>query len=574
MRHLSIIILTMGIFKLFGQEKPKSDPYWEFDKTKQFRPKLNKGDFFKLTGFDFGWFVLEPISKFIKDKEHEIERGKSLSYGQKALYYWWYVDAQVTNGGFVQFYYNGYGPYAPTIIKSLKHIGDEKMADLIQRAENIYQKNKKLIDKAREKDLFGSDLYDRLEELSTLDDEYYDLNEKTMTRIEKYIRNNPNEIALDEDGKEFDTKFSGECKTYYTKHKVKETFFLQNGLINGEFKSYYENGNLNEAIQYLNGVQTGERIEFYESGGKKYSASKDIIKKQFEHFWYYENGKAKKLEHKQLDRDERKGEYKEWYENGQLSETGTYISNHERDGEWLEFYENGNRKVEAEFKSGHFLLKNHWSKDGIQTLKEGTGLYVYEYKIFEDKVERNEQEYKNYKRHGQQKSYTNGILTLYQEMEDGEEHGYTRTYYKNGKIKEEKYYKHGKEISAKLFPKSENPVGKVTFQFLMKEEWLKDAELPIADTYPICINENEIKKMMKIPRSLFEPQYQDVQGSTCLWLSVNEKGKVINVEFRSAYMTNGDEFLAVAPKMKFKPATKDGKNIASYIYIICDFEVE
>ena len=215
----------MGIFNLFGQDKPERDPYWEFDKEKHFRPKLNKGDFFKLTGFDFGWFVLEPISKFVKDKEHEIERGKSLSYGQKALYYWWYVDAQVTNGGLVQFYYNDYGPYVPTIIKGLEHIGDKKMAALIQKAENIYQKNKKLMDKAREKDLFGSDLYDRLEEMSALDDEYYELNDKTMTKIEKYIRKNPNEICLDEEGREFNMRFSGECKTYYSENKVKEIFY-------------------------------------------------------------------------------------------------------------------------------------------------------------------------------------------------------------------------------------------------------------------------------------------------------------------------------------------------------------
>ena len=96
MRHLLITMFTMGLFTLFGQCKPEQDPYWEFDNEKHFKPQLNKGDFFKLTGFDFGWFVLDPISKFVKDKEHEIERGKSLSYGQKALYYWWYVDAPVT----------------------------------------------------------------------------------------------------------------------------------------------------------------------------------------------------------------------------------------------------------------------------------------------------------------------------------------------------------------------------------------------------------------------------------------------------------------------------------------------
>ena len=124
----------MNLLNLFGcKAQTENDPYWEFDHTQHFRPELNKGEFFKLSGYDFGWFVLEPISKFVKDREHEIERGKYLSYGQKALYYWWYLDAQVTNGGFVQFYYNGYGPYVPTIIRGLEHIGDKEMADLVKK---------------------------------------------------------------------------------------------------------------------------------------------------------------------------------------------------------------------------------------------------------------------------------------------------------------------------------------------------------------------------------------------------------------------------------------------------------
>src|SRR5690606_14469658 len=102
-RIIAISIIIMSWLNLFGcKAQNQNDPYWEYNENEHFRPELNKGEFFKLTGYDFGWFVLEPISKFIEDKEYEIERGKSLSYGQKALYYWWYLDAQVTNGGFVQ----------------------------------------------------------------------------------------------------------------------------------------------------------------------------------------------------------------------------------------------------------------------------------------------------------------------------------------------------------------------------------------------------------------------------------------------------------------------------------------
>ena len=135
----------MNIFNLFRKNEPQNDPYWEFDPSKHFRPKLNKGEFFKLSGFDFAWFVLDPISEFIRDPKGELTKGNTLSYAQKALYYWWYVDAQVTNGGFTQYYYNEYGKYTPTIIKALKHIGDDLMAELINRSYELYLKENKKI---------------------------------------------------------------------------------------------------------------------------------------------------------------------------------------------------------------------------------------------------------------------------------------------------------------------------------------------------------------------------------------------------------------------------------------------
>ncbi|MFY7733488.1 MAG: DMP19 family protein, partial [Bacteroidia bacterium] len=449
-RFLIITIFTMNIFNLFGQNKQQNDPYWEFDKTKHFRPKLNKSDFFKLTGFDFGWLVLEPISEFIQDRKGELTKGNTLSYGQKTLYYWWYVDAQVTNGGFTQFYYNDYGMYVPTIIKGLKHIGDNKMAELVNRSYELYLKENKKIKDARKGGLEAfSNLYKEITDFDELDDEYYKLNEQTMKNIENYIRKNLNEFCLDENGNEFDMSFVGELKTFYSPNKPKEVIQLSNGVVSGTYKSYFENGNPKEIIEYINGEQTGERNEYYENGNKKYSVKKLSDKKQFEHFWYHENGNPKKLEHKLLDKDERIGEYKEWYENGQLEKTGTYVSNYERNGQWIEYHKDGSKRIEAEFKNDNFLIHNCWNKKGEQILTDGTGLYINEYSIFDGIIDRNEQEYKNYKRHGKQYSYSNGKLTLYQEMFEGKEHGVTKSYDDNGNLEEESIYENGKEISRK-----------------------------------------------------------------------------------------------------------------------------
>jgi hypothetical protein len=60
-------------------------------------------------------------------------------------------------------------------------------------------------------------------------------------------------------------------------------------------------------------------------------------------------------------------------------------------------------------------------------------------------------------------------------------------------------------------------------------------ELPTADTYPVCINEEEIKKIIKTPQLLFEREYQDSEASACLWLTVDHKGNVTNIELKSAF---------------------------------------
>ena len=560
----------MSWLNLFGcKAQNQNDPYWEYNENEHFRPELNKGEFFKLTGYDFGWFVLEPISKFIEDKEYEIERGKSLSYGQKALYYWWYLDAQVTNGGFVQFYFNGYGPYVPTIIKGLEYIGDTEMANLIKEADKIYQKNKKPMDKAQESDLFGSDLYDRLDEMSLLDDRYYEMNEKTMSLIETYIRKHPNEICLDEDGKEFDMNFTGLCKTFYDDKKVKEEFFLEQGVIHGEFKSFHENGKPKEKIFYENGIQTGERKEFYNNGKLKYQITKEPSKNILIHEWYYENGNPKKIESKLIDKDERFGEYKEWYENGQLSKTGAYKSAYEREGEWLEFYKNGGKKVEAEFVNGDFLLKNHWNENGEQTLINGTGLYVYENLMFGDKITRYEQEYKNYKRHGKQKSFTNGVLSLYQEMENGKEHGFTRNYYDNGNLEQETIYENGKIVSTKKFPKFNNPKVKTIVVSNLCENCYTDYEdYQLPDNAPKPMNDSELAESFKAEVSIFEPYGDDHVMFYGYYVFVNENGDAIDIKFAVAdNMWLDEQVKSSMLNLKFEPAQKNGIPIKSIHYV-------
>lgn len=570
MRRITRFLIAMSLFSFLGCDKNNEfDPYWQFDKTKHYRPSLSKGEFFKLSGYDFGWYVLEPISKFVGGREHELEKGKCLSYGQKSLYYWWYLDAQVTNGGFVQFYYNGYAPYVQTIVKGLKHIGDKEMAALVEKADKIYQKNKKVVVKAQQEDLFGGDLYDKLDELSRLDDSYYEMNENTMSLIEAYVRNNPNEICLDEEGKEFDMSFTGRCKTYYANEKLKEEFDLKLGTITGEFKSFYENGNPKEVIQYSEGNQTGDRIEYYENGNPKYKVLTHSNNNSAIHSWYYDNGNPKKLETKFMDKDERKGAYQEWYENGQLAKTGTYISDYEREGEWLEYYQDGTNKVVAEFVDGKFRIINHWNEKGKQILTNGTGLYVNEFSIFKGDTTRNEHEYKDYKRHGIQKTFDNGVLTLYQEMENGVENGYTRSYYNNGNLKEETVYKDGKATTKKEFPKYEDPKVKTIIKSRLCSECYKDNEdYELPENEPTLLNKEKLESNIEGDVSMFKGYGDDYVINYSYVVFVDKKGKVKDFRFSSA--SNAlivDQVERNLEEFKYEAALKGNKTIESIHFV-------
>ena len=112
--------------------------YNTFDEANHLQPVFDKAKFSTLHGWDFGWAILEPIN-IAKGDEDEIELSRRFSPGQKALYFIWYLDAEVTNGGFIQFYWNDYRKYISPILQGLKLIGDTSMFDFSFHMQAPYQ---------------------------------------------------------------------------------------------------------------------------------------------------------------------------------------------------------------------------------------------------------------------------------------------------------------------------------------------------------------------------------------------------------------------------------------------------
>ena len=122
------------------------------------------------------------------------ELSKRFSPGQKAIYFIWYLDEQVRNGGFPQFYLNGYGEYIPAIKNGLKLIGDTAMYSLVSNADSEYFKHKKEIDSYTQKNDWQP-LYEAPYKFDSYDKIYYSINENMITLFEKYARNHPEDFV-------------------------------------------------------------------------------------------------------------------------------------------------------------------------------------------------------------------------------------------------------------------------------------------------------------------------------------------------------------------------------------------
>jgi len=164
-----------------------------FDIDNQLRPKISKKTIAGLDDWDLAWEILEPIN-IATTRRSEVGLSKRLSAGQKALYFFWYLDGEVENGGFIQFYFNKTDHYFPSIMEGLLFIQDKQMTKLLNDADTLYRKNEKVF--IRTKTISGfSKLYEKIPEFSALDDQYNKLRDKTIARIVKYFKKNTKEFV-------------------------------------------------------------------------------------------------------------------------------------------------------------------------------------------------------------------------------------------------------------------------------------------------------------------------------------------------------------------------------------------
>ncbi|WP_433900543.1 DMP19 family protein [Sphingobacterium puteale] len=129
------------------------------------------------------------------DKEYEIVF--SWNKSRQAIYMISRLEAEVNNGGYNQFYFNSSGQFATALPEALKLVGATQFADLTERANSTFEKEKSKITEDQDGTVEGFSKSYENNPLNKFDEVFYKLNEaKNLQKIQvDYIRKNKNEFT-------------------------------------------------------------------------------------------------------------------------------------------------------------------------------------------------------------------------------------------------------------------------------------------------------------------------------------------------------------------------------------------
>jgi len=141
--------------------------------------------------------VFDNLSeKLPKDFSKEYTTVLTFSKPQQAVYVIWGLQAEINNGGFNQYYFNSSGQFAKMTPGALRLVGATKFADLVAKANGIFEIENKKITKHQDGTLEGFSKSYNDNPLNHFDDEFYKLyktEELDKLQIE-FIRKNKNDF--------------------------------------------------------------------------------------------------------------------------------------------------------------------------------------------------------------------------------------------------------------------------------------------------------------------------------------------------------------------------------------------
>ncbi|MFN3758006.1 MAG: DUF4375 domain-containing protein [Algoriphagus aquaeductus] len=553
MRIIFQVTSFLGIF-LFTQPLAAQQVKLEKPLLKDFEdldfPRIQKADYYSLQKV----YLISKIEDGLPQWYNESQRAQLIQKLRpeiKELYFWLYLDGQVSNGGFEQFYSNGFAYMIPEIKKFYQRVGDEKGLEILGKAETWYQN--------RPKEEVWMDFT-----LQHLDQEFFANDDSSESKIEAYVRANSHLYVRDENGDLLPQNYSGKLVSIDPVRKEKKEVEVKDNLVVGPVKLFTLDGTPIEELNFEYGRQLGSQKYFDESGRLE---REEILYPSAEYKdirYFYPNGKVKTSLRQNLD-GTMIGDYSRYHENGSLAFTYHLDDNGNHTDAYFEYYPDGSKKVEVDRRGEEPNYINYWDENGVQLLKDGTGEYSYIYTYGGDSI-LYEYQFVDYKKHGIQRETRNGVLVKYTEMNYGQYDGYHREYYPNGRLKEEYLMKANKVVSHRSQKRFENPVLRINIRTYESGSWIKSLELEEPEVYPVLVNWNEVKDQIVVPLEVFE-EYPDETVITANYLlHIDSKGAISGYDLSysdNESVTNASE--KIFPSLNFIPGTRAGENVDSYL---------
>ncbi len=545
---LGVFLLTLP---LSAQQVKLVQPLLK-DFTSEDFPRIQKADYYFLQQD----YLISKIEDGLPRWYNEGERAQLIQKLRpeiKELYFWLYLDGQVSNGGFEQFYNNGFAYMIPEIKELYQRVGDEKGLEILEQSE-IWYRN-------RPKEEVWVDLT-----LQHLDQEFFANEHSSESKIEAYVRANSHWYVRDENGDVFPPNFLGKLVSIDPIRKERRELEVKDNLVVGQVKLFTLNGIPIEEFNFENGKQLGSQKYFDVSGRLE---REEILYPEVDYKdirYFYPSGQVKISLRQNLD-GTMIGDYSRYHENGSLAFTYHLDDNGNHTDVYFEYYPDGSKMLEVDRRGEEPKYINYWDENGIQLLKDGNGIYIYESGTPPETVFRYEYQFKNYMEDGIQRIFRNGILTDYREMIEGQLHGYYRKYYPNGKLHQEYRIENGKVLEFQEKPLFDNPKLVAEIETEELESYLIQKEYELSDQYPRLLNKNEVLPLISVSTDVFGEYGWEQPMFGSYLLHVDQNGKVVGHDFFSS--TNDSiarSTESIFPQLKFEPGLKNGVPVKSYIW--------
>ena len=144
-------------------------------------------DIVNLQDSDLAPAILEMVEKKVNDDyEREFEIVTALSPGVRMVYATWFLEAEVANAGFLQYFFNSTGRFASEALEGYRLIGALQHADTVERAIKTFDQEKVTLKTVWEKS--GLEESYRLSAMPGLDDIFMGLTEDVDALRNRYIR--------------------------------------------------------------------------------------------------------------------------------------------------------------------------------------------------------------------------------------------------------------------------------------------------------------------------------------------------------------------------------------------------